>query len=293
MKNIVTKQFSILSDFMYVYGFMRDIYSKDWCNGVPAPFLEYAFYSFSYWMDLSYTYKNRIWLDNGEIVGFCFYTDPVTDIYFSLKPGYEEIAPEMIAYADRYMPHLDGNIQFILFQGQQALMTAADLAGYKQISQFREWVYDFDQPLDYPLPDGFHFVNPEDHDMDKVSECCWKGFDHEAQEGPWNYQYIHNNHLLQVAPHATPEYPVAVANDRGEYVCWAGMWWVPENQLAYLEPFCVVPEYRRTGIASAALSELYRRMKPLGAAYMTGGDNDFYQKMGFKPMVTWTFWKKQ
>ena len=67
------------------------------CTG---SFFEYALSSFTYWMDISYSYLNRIWEDNGEIVAFCFYENPVTDIYFSLKPGYEELAPEMTAYAD-------------------------------------------------------------------------------------------------------------------------------------------------------------------------------------------------
>lgn len=30
-----------------------------------------------------------------EIVAFCFYEAPVTDIYFSLKPGYEELYRRM------------------------------------------------------------------------------------------------------------------------------------------------------------------------------------------------------
>lgn len=32
----------ILSDFMKVYQFMIDVYERDWRNGVPAPFLEFA-----------------------------------------------------------------------------------------------------------------------------------------------------------------------------------------------------------------------------------------------------------
>lgn len=36
---------------MDVYQFMIDIYEKDWRNGVPAPFLEYALSSD--WMDKS------------------------------------------------------------------------------------------------------------------------------------------------------------------------------------------------------------------------------------------------
>lgn len=60
--------------------------------------------------------------------------------------------------------------------------------------------FDFDEVLDYPLPKGFHFVDPDEYDMDKVSKCCWKGFDHEQNEGPWNHQYEQSNYLLAVAP---------------------------------------------------------------------------------------------
>lgn len=46
-------------------------------------------------------------------------------------------------------------------------------------------------------------------------------------------------------------------------------------------------------LAAAALSEHYRRLKPLGATHMTGGGNTFYEKIGFKPLVHWTFWEKK
>ena len=86
-------------------------------------------------MDISSSYKNRIYEDNGEIVAFCFYENPVTDIYFSLKPGYEELASEMMAYADGYMPIKAGERQLILFGGQDALINAAKKLGYRQIDE--------------------------------------------------------------------------------------------------------------------------------------------------------------
>lgn len=64
MKHI-TRQFSVLADCGKIYQFM---------------------------LDITYSYKNRIWENNGKIVAFCFYENPMTDIYFSLKPGYEELA---------------------------------------------------------------------------------------------------------------------------------------------------------------------------------------------------------
>lgn len=290
MQHITARPYRILADHMAVYQFMLEIYERDWRNGVPAPFWEYALSSD--WMDKSYTHRNRIWQDGDSIVAFCFNENPVTDVYFSLRPGYEQLAPEMAAYAQEHMPHLEGKFRLVLFQGQDALMAAAQQLGYAQVDGFHDLIYDFGRPLDYPLPEGFRFTAPGELDVPKVMACCWKGFDHEQTEGPWHGNAEAGYHLLQ-APHATPEYAVAVENPAGEYVCYAGMWWTPENQLAYMEPLCTVPQYRRRGLASAALSELYRRMKPLGATHMIGGANPFYEKIGYGEGIHWTFWQKQ
>lgn len=292
MNHITARQFRVLADCGNIYQFMLDIYERDWRNGVPAPFFEYAFSSFAYWMDITYSYKNRIWEDDGRIVGFCFSESPVTDIYFSLRPGYEELAPEMIAYADTHMPIKGGEIQMVLFGGQDALMGAAGQAGYRQ--RFERWdmQFDFDGALNYPLPEGFHFVSPNEYEIDRISKCCWKGFDHEQSEGIWDHQYEQSNYLVAAAPHATMDLAAVIADEKGEYACYAGMWWTPENKLAYMEPLCTIPEYRRRGLASAALSELYRRTKALGATHMTGGDNGFYRAIGYQPAVKWTYWKK-
>ena len=45
-----------------------------------------------------------------------------------------------------------------------------------------------------------------------------------------------------------------------------------------MEPLCTIPEYRHKGLAAAALSEMYRKTKALGATHMTGGSGRFYQK---------------
>ena len=119
-----------------------------------------------------------------------------------------------------------------------------------------------------------------------------KNFDHEQCEGPWNHQYEQHNYILSTAPHATPELDVVIADVSEKYACYAGMWWTPENRLAYMEPLCTIHEYRHRGLAAAALSEMYRKTKALGATHMTGGSSRFYQKTGFQNAVKWTFWEK-
>lgn len=289
MKKITARNFRILCDFMSIRQFMTEIYERDWRNGVPAPFLEYALSSD--WMDKSFTHRNRIWEEDGKIVAFCFTENPVNCIYFSIRPGYEELADEMIDYAEKYMPRINGKLEFDLFGGQDAVQNAASRRGYVKTGGYNEMIFDFSKPLEYSLPKGFRFVEQDKLTMEKIAECCWKGFDHEESEGPWDGNAESEYHWLS-APHSTIQYAVAIENEVGNYVCFAGMWWTPENQLAYMEPLCTIPEYRGKGLAAAALAEMYRRMKPLGATHMTGGDNPFYAAIGFEPCIEWTFWEK-
>ena len=286
--NITHRQYRILSDHMAVYQFLLDIYERDWRNGVPAPFLEYALCSD--WMDKSCVHRNRIWFDDEQIVALVFYENPVTDVYFSLRPGYEFLAEEMISYAESDMPKKDGKKRLVIFGAQTALIEAAKKVGWRREFGYWEKVRDFSEPLERSLPDGYRFAEAP-LDVAKCCECCWKGFDHEAEEGPWDGDYEHAFQLM-AAPHATDKLDVAIENEAGEYVCYAGMWWTPENKLAYMEPLCTVPEHRRKGLAAAAMSELYRRMKPLGATHMTGGGDPFYDRVGFKPTIEWIFWVK-
>lgn len=289
MKHITRQHFRILCDFMDVRAFMTEIYARDWRNGVPAPFLEYALSST--WMDTSYTHRWQIWRDGGKIAALVFYEDPISDTYVSLRPGYEHLADELAAYAAGGMPKQNGKNRLVLFEGQTAVMEAAKRAGYVRTGGYNERIFDFGKPLDYPLPEGFRFVEPENLDPARIAECCWRGFDHEQTDGPWDGNCESALRLL-ATPYATPSLPVAIENEQREYVCFAGMWWTPENHLAYMEPLCTVPQYRRKGLAAAALSELYRRTKPLGATHMTGGGDPFYERIGFTPCIGWTFWEK-
>lgn len=302
MRNITTKQFQLLSDNQIVWDLLVENYAD---NGVEAPFFEYALTSS--WLDKRYLYLNRLWFDGEKAVGFVFYEQPCTDVYFSLSHGYEALADEMIEYAEKCMP---GNVEektFIFNPEQKVLMEAAEKRGYRQNFISENYVIDFGIAiLDYQLPDGFHFVEPDNVDPVKLAICCWKGFDHE-DKGPfenweaedsgtsWNPQKAYQGIISDVMappPHSTYGHNIIVANEKEEYVCFSGMWWVEKNKLAYMEPLCTIPEYRHKGLAAAALSEHYRRMKELGAKCMTGGGNEFYHRIGYNRKSISYGWKK-
>ena len=173
---ITTKQFQIFKDIDLVWDFLVDIYEEGSDRGVAAPFFEHAIKAS--WMDSSYSYLDRFWLDDGKVVAFVFYEAPVTDIYFNVRKGYEFLADELIEYAVTTMPNFGNNQQFVLFGGQQFLKDAAAKHGYKQVYEFDDRIFDFKNELNYELPEGYHFVENEDIDIVKLSKLCWYGFGH-------------------------------------------------------------------------------------------------------------------
>lgn len=302
---ITTKNFQILSDNQLAWDLLTENCAPCFAKGMPAPFFEYALTSS--WMDTRLTYLNRFWLEDGKPVGFVYYESPVTHVFFSLLDGYEFLADEMIAYADSTMPGKPGEKEFVLFPGQTALMEAAKKLGYTEAYAYDDLLLDFSKTkLSRPLPEGYHFVEPADVDPVKLGACTWKGFNHE-DKGPfenwdgedpgtdWNpvksYQGIISS-MMAPPPHSTYEHEVIIADEAGEYVCYSGMWWVPENKLAYMEPLCTVPQHRGKGLAEAALTRHYQRLGALGAEYMTGGGDPFYKKIGYREVVRWSHWKR-
>lgn len=304
MSNITTKQFQILTDINLVWDFFVEIYDKDRGGGVAAPFFEYAIQSS--WMDTSYQYLNRFWFDGDRIVAFVFNEAPVTDIYFKVRPGYEYLADEMIDYAIHNMPNFDNKQQFILFNGQEFLMEAAAKRGFRNVFDYEDREFDFKNELNFEIPDGFHFVESAKTDPVKLAKCFWYGFNH-GEKGPFENWKIQDNSfewtpeksfkgvigsILAPSPHSTHQYDIIIADENEEYACFSGMWWVPENKLAYMEPLCTIPKYRKMGLASAALSKHYHTMKALGATHMTGGGDPFYEKIGYGKGIHWNYWKR-
>lgn len=289
--NIRTKQFHILTDIELVWQLMTDVYNHEETNGPAAPYFEYAI--ISSWMDKEYVRYNRFWLDGDTPVGFVFYEQDVNVIHFVTRPGYECLAAEMIDYVEGAYPKMEDALELVFCSGQTALMAEAEKRGYKVAWEEHNNTFDFSKgELEYPLPAGYHFVEPKTSDSLKVAKCLWDGFNSE-EYGPfveWEkpgtpaHGLYHNvlGATVSPSPHATYDLNVIIADEKEEYVCFAGMWWVPENKLGYLEPLCTVPAHQHKGLAQAALSQHYKTLKKLGAEILTGGGNKFYKKIGYQ-----------
>jgi hypothetical protein len=108
------------------------------------------------------------------------------------------------------------------------------------------------------LPDGFRLQSLEDeNDLRKINAVLWRGFDH---EGPPPDEGIPGREHMQRAPGFRKDLTIVAITPEGDYASFAGMWIVPENRIAYVEPVATDPEYRRMGLGTAAdVGGRYRR----------------------------------
>ncbi len=277
MTNIVKRPYRELCDFFKVYNFMLKNFELDCKNGCYPPFFEYSLVT--PWSDNSQNHRFAIWEDNNEVVAVCWYEGGIGEAFFNVSDDYSFLIPEMIEHAEKRLRDDNGKLQLKVFASQKCVLEEAVRNGYQIVFCDKQGLLDFNEvELNYPLPPGYSFEIHGQCDMEKLVDMTWRGFDNsgEPQGG------VERDYHTEAAPNATPELDVIIKTDTGEYVCYAGMWWVPKNKLAYLEPLCTVPEHRGKGLARAALSEMYRRVSNLGATHMTGGANEFYFKIGYK-----------
>jgi len=304
--SIRTKQFQILTDIELAWKLMTDVYNHEETNGPAAPFFEYAVTS--PWLDKDYLRLNRFWLDGDLPVAFVFYEQPVTSTYFVLRPGYEFLAGEMIEYAEQAYPSFEEPRELNLLSGQKPLIEAAGKRSYRVEYEEADRYFDFRKgKLDAPLPEGYHFVDAGRSDPLKSARCLWEGFSSEeygpfigwekpTKAGGLSPHELYQNVMgatISPSPHATYDYTVIIAGRNEDYVCFSGMWWVPENHLAYMEPLCTVPAHQHKGLAAAALSRHDQVLRGLGAEVLTGGGSDFYRKIGYQGVHLWLHMKKR
>lgn len=109
---MIKRPYRVLADFEAVYRFMTEIYEPDWRNGHPAAFFEYS--QMLYWTDHTQDHRNGVWWAGDEVVGFCWYESAPGDVWCSLRPGFEALAPELIDHAEARLRDASGGFASIL-----------------------------------------------------------------------------------------------------------------------------------------------------------------------------------
>ena len=139
--------------------------------------------------------------------------------------------------------------------------------------------------LEYRIPDGYA-INPENFTMHpwQYQLVIHKGFENEGIPEPWSEE------VLAREVHS-PIRTFAIAGE--EYCAHCGLWYT-EGDTAYVEPVATVPEYRKKGLAKAAIYEACNRARKLGAKRATVlSDQEFYHRIGFECSSEVYCWEKE
>ena len=128
------------------------------------------------------------------------------------------------------------------------------------------------------------------NDYDELCWLFWQGFDHGSDREQCRKE---NPEKGNNRAHYNPYLSITVKRD-GRYVGHVSLWYCDKTDYAYVEPVCVIPEYRGEGVAKAMIYEALNRVRSLGAkkAYVIS-DMEFYERLGFKKEKHYTFYQKK
>ena len=235
--------------------------------------------------------KIGLWFDNDKLVATAIY-----DMYFGeasclTLPGYEYLFDELLDYA--YNNLKDENGLGICINKNNTKEIEKCMLSRFVLSEQKEFVATIvlDKEFDSSLKNNLRFKDFDpSKNVDEVAWVIYQGFDH----GNNREEFEKQNKPVNPRVHFNPYLSSLVETKEGEGVAYCSLWYDSRTDYAYLEPLCVIPEYRKMGVGKALVYELLNRAKKLGAKEVVViSDNPFYQKIGFRITQEYEFyWKK-
>ena len=146
------------------------------------------------------------------------------------------------------------------------------------------------EKFSYNLDEKFQITDfSKSKDIDKFCLVFHKGFENSG-EPPTGLTLAD----FPEQPHQNPELTVFIAAPNGEYAAHCGVWYLPETQMAYIEPVVTIPDFQGYGLGKAVVYEAVNRAIDIGAKQaMVISNQPFYHKIGFKPHAVSNLWEKK
>ena len=247
--------------------------------------------------------KIGVWEDSGEIIGVVHYEHTLGEAFFEIHPGYIHMKPSMLDYAEKnlYVKTEDGrrHVKVWVNDHDREFASLLSSRGYEKddsaVRPLSQLIVTCPFQPDTSLPEGFRLkCLADDNDLVKLDRVLYRGFNYGDEPPATEYEARYKaRQKQQTMPGYRKDLNITVVAPDGNYVAYAGTWFVPRNKYAYIEPVCTDPDYRRMGFAKAALLEGIRRCFELGAevAYV-GSVQPFYLAIGFRKLFTCNCWIK-
>lgn len=232
-----------------------------------------------------------IWEDNKAIVALATFEDCENQIYISIDENYIFLYEEIIDYC--FKTFLKNNeLKIFVNDNDQLLIDILKQKGFNPSSE-KEYIAKiaFNQPFKVDLAENYQvFSMQTEFDIFQYNRVMWKGFNHEGEPGVTEDDLFFRRSCLS-SPNLDKRLIIFAKDYLGNYLSHAGIWFKPNDFVAYIEPVATVKEARKKGLAKACiyfgLNEAYK----LGARKaIVGSNQEFYKKIGFKNHSTYTSW---
>lgn len=296
---MTVRQYNHEKDFEAVYQFLAEIYQpgetlKNW---LPSRWEYMHFHTFI--LELNRT-KIGIFEEEKQIVAVVHFESNEAEVILEVRPGYDNLKPELLTWAEENgyngMSRSRGKLfrAVYIYENDEDFESEAQSRGYEKWAEFGEphSVFDLRRPIPAPsLPEGYAVQSLDDeNDLRKINQVLWRGFNHSGEPPE---EEIPGREFGQQAPNFRKELTIVTTAPDGRYVSYCGMYYMPEIKVAYLEPLATDPDFRRMGMAKAAVLESMRRVQALGAEVCwVGSGQEFYTSIGFEIKFTIYPWAK-
>ena len=149
-----------------------------------------------------------------------------------------------------------------------------------------------DKDFQVKLPDGYVFVTGDEVPPFYAANVHMAAFNYSiksVKDGEKAFTDLRN------APHYNPKLSLYILDSQKRPVAFANIWYCEKMPYCELEPLGVAWWERRKGVATAILYEAANRVKKLfpQCKGMTGGDQIFYEKIGFVEKARYEQYKWQ
>ncbi len=272
---------------------------RDFLLELDSPLFTFARWD---WM-ITHPLLNRAWLEkiglwtlpDGTLCAAALYDCQPGETYLLALPGYQNLYPEMIGYATRHL-NPGSHFSLVISDGDCEQEKSAVSAGFRK-SGDTESVAMFDiqkSAIDFSLPEGFSLTDmAQTPQPAEFALTICRGFEDDPLPA-LTPDFQAQAQARMSRPHLDPALKIAIVAPDGRFVCACGFWYDAKSSFAVIEPLCTVPEYRKLGLARAAVYEGIRRVAALGVTkVLVGSDREFYYRIGFSPRMTAAKWEKQ
>jgi len=298
--NVTVRRYEHVTDYDRAGRFLIDTYRPgaqhdNWLQ----PRWEYMHYHPLFDENLRIAFSNSgVWESDGAIVALVHFEHTPDQCYFQIHPAFRQLKVEMVEYAEEYLSVQASDrkrrIAVWVNDFDVKLQTIVAERGYRLVEGVREsWsIFEIRDPFPgIKLPDGFHLQSlADENDLNKLHRVLHRGFNHPGEPPP---DELAGRKRMQSAPNYRKDLNIVAVAPDGNYASYCGMWQDHVNRVAYIEPVCTDPDYRRMGLGTAVLLEGIRRCGAEGATVAVDGSLPFYVSLGFKKLFSTNLWARE